>query len=168
MTTAHSPSKTLLGLKVLSQLRNNEKLGLVDGKPQVYKQGRMQWFWRWWDKQNYEVAVSSAEKWVQEAYEDIQAAMEKEEEFVMSGEAKKPSSRKKYMEREENLRYIEHYLNALIDCKQGLEDMRETYNHDSTLVSRLNMLLVRIDDQVELVKKSMRYLEQLVTKDVGK
>lgn len=160
MTTAHSPSKTLLGLKVLSQLRNNEKLGLVDGMPQVYKQGRMQWFWRWWDKQNYEIAVSAAEKWVVEAYEEIQIAMEKEEDFVMSGEVEKPSSRKKYVEREENLQYIQHYLTALIDAKLGLEDMKETYSYDSTLRSRLTMLLLSIDDKVMLVNKALKFLDR--------
>lgn len=155
MSAAHSPSKTLLGLKVLAQLRTNEKLGLVDGRPQVYKPGYFQWFWRWWDKQGKENVIESAEKWVAEAYDQILQAMEKEEEFANN---KDTSSRKKFVARQENLRYIQHRLEALIECKQGIEDMKSTYSDDATSVRRLDLLLTSIDDKVDLVQKSMEYL----------
>ena len=149
-----------LALKVLAALRENERLCTNDTQLTIDRSGKIQCLSRWVKGETRITNVSTIAKILDSAFCIADTAIQKEE-LHQQNETAFPH-RSVVIDRKANLLLLNRIRRELTQAITGLQNLCVTYSGDSSVVGRVQLIIEKIDDKLQLLRDSLIHISCIV------
>ena len=140
-----------LALKVIGSLRENERLCTQNGVLCVDNSGKLQGLLRWYYNESRSTNVETITKILSNAFSITDHALQREEMYKQNVNI----TRHFLVERESNAHLLRKCFRELNEGISGLNNLLVTYKTDTTTVAKIRLLIEKINDRVQLIKRSI-------------
>ena len=149
--------RVFLALKVIASLRENERLCTKHGELYVDTSGKLQCLLRWLSGESRASNIECLSHIFNNAFAIADSALQKEEMHKQSPCAQPPRS--VVVDRMANLQLLAQCQRELVSAGTGLGNLVSTYREDTATVARLQLLLEKIADKLQLIAESLSHIE---------
>lgn len=148
------PDKTLINLKILSKIPKNGRIcKSYNGLISLEVDGMSQSFKRFFRNDSRHQSIMEINSIIDESIDLLNSLLRSKymnEEFIESDEYR------------QNLENLEILLSEIISAKAGVDNLRFTYENDQTIISKIDIILLKLTSAINDSKRKVEYFRKIM------
>ena len=134
---------TLLNLKIISNIKENDKLNSLGKIVKINQPYMLQGLERWYNKESRDNTVEKLDSIVNNSFELTEIILAREKDENEDDKSLK----------ENNNQIFQNLLYEMTNSLLGLENLKKTYKDDITISSKLDIIIKKMFNRIEKMNK---------------
>ena len=134
---------TLLNLKIISNIKENDKLNSLGKIVKINQPYMLQGLERWYNKESRNSTVEKLDSIVNNSFELTEIILAREKDENEDNKSLK----------ENNNQIFQNLLYEMTNSLLGLENLKKTYKDDITISSKLDIIIKKMFNRIEKMNK---------------
>ncbi len=144
----------LVNLKIISKINPNDKLKVTSNTTSIEKEGLMSWLSRWYNGDSRDKTITFIKTVVTDAINITNDIMNS---TYINNKAKRTVYEENEFTKSLNTLFL--VKNEMENCKNGILNLKKTYEMDIQIISQLEVIISKIDVHLAIVSKKLKDIE---------